>query len=130
MRAGVTGARASMEDRVEGLIELLHSVSDKAVAVGFGVSTPAQVDRARACLSQPPCAVALLPCWISALLMDVRPSSVTAVLLVQAEKLVSWGAEGVVVGSALVKALGEAESPKEGLKAMTELARRIRAAIP
>ena len=48
----------------------------------------------------------------------------------QAEKLVSWGAEGVVVGSALVKALGEAASSEEGLKAMRDLACRLRAAIP
>ncbi|KAK9809415.1 hypothetical protein WJX73_003733 [Symbiochloris irregularis] len=84
--AGVTGSRASMEDRVEGLISMLHSVSDKSVAVGFGVSGPAQ-----------------------------------------AEKLVGWGAEGVVVGSALVSALGEAASPEEGLKAMRQLADSIRA---
>lgn len=52
------------------------------------------------------------------------------VCLLQAEKLVSWGAEGVVVGSALVRALGEAASPEEGLQAMRDLAHRIRAAIP
>ena len=41
-----------------------------------------------------------------------------------------WGAEGVVVGSALVKALGVAETPEKGLAAMTELAKQIRAVIP
>lgn len=41
--SGVTGSRAKIEDRVQGLIEFLHSVSDKPVAVGFGVSTPEQV---------------------------------------------------------------------------------------
>lgn len=86
--AGVTGSRAKIEDRVQGLIEFLHSVSDKPVAVGFGVSTPEQ-----------------------------------------ATKLVDWGAEGVVVGSALVAKLGEAATPKEGLQAMTELAGRLRDAI-
>lgn len=47
----------------------------------------------------------------------------------QATKLVDWGAEGVVVGSALVAKLGEAATPKEGLQAMTELAGRLRDAI-
>lgn len=32
-----------MESRVEGLIDQLHSITDKAVAVGFGVSGPEQV---------------------------------------------------------------------------------------
>ena len=42
-RAGVTGQRVSMESRVEGLIQSLHGITDKAVAVGFGVSGPDQV---------------------------------------------------------------------------------------
>lgn len=32
-----------MESRVEGLINSLHSITEKAVAVGFGVSGPEQV---------------------------------------------------------------------------------------
>ena len=44
LHAGVTGQRTSMESRVEGLIEQLHSITDKAVAVGFGVSGPEQVN--------------------------------------------------------------------------------------
>ena len=43
LHAGVTGQRTSMESRVEGLIDQLHSITDKAVAVGFGVSGPEQV---------------------------------------------------------------------------------------
>jgi hypothetical protein len=39
---GVTGQRTKTESRVEGLIELLHGVTDKPVAVGFGVSGPEQ----------------------------------------------------------------------------------------
>lgn len=39
----MTGQRTSNSSRVEGLIELLHSVTDKPVAVGFGVSGPEQV---------------------------------------------------------------------------------------
>lgn len=59
-----------MSGRVEGLVADLHEVTDKPVAVGFGVSRPEHV-----------------------------------------EKIVGWGAEGVIVGSALVRALGEAASP-------------------
>ena len=40
---GVTGARSSMESRVEQLVSSLHAVTDKAVCVGFGVSGPSQV---------------------------------------------------------------------------------------
>lgn len=32
-----------MESRVEGLISMLHEVTDKSVAVGFGISAPAAV---------------------------------------------------------------------------------------
>lgn len=42
-RAGVTGQRTSMESRLEGLLSQLHSVTDKSIAVGFGVSGPSQV---------------------------------------------------------------------------------------
>jgi tryptophan synthase alpha chain len=47
----------------------------------------------------------------------------------QAKKLRDWGADGVIVGSALVSVLGEASDPKAGLESMTQLARSIRAAL-
>lgn len=47
----------------------------------------------------------------------------------QAKQIKEWGADGVIVGSALVKALGESSGPEEGLKAMTDLASSIRGAI-
>ena len=47
----------------------------------------------------------------------------------QAKQIKDWGADGVIVGSALVKALGESSSPEQGLKAMTDLASSIRGAI-
>ncbi|KAK9852352.1 hypothetical protein WJX84_007211, partial [Apatococcus fuscideae] len=87
--AGVTGQRTSMESRLEGLIAHLHSVTDKSIAVGFGVSGPSQV-----------------------------------------KQLVEWGAEGVIVGSALVKALASGDSPAEGLQAMEQLAKELRSAMP
>ena len=47
----------------------------------------------------------------------------------QAKEIKDWGADGVIVGSALVRALGEASSPEEGLKRLVELAKSIRDAI-
>lgn len=85
---GVTGMRGTMESRVEGLISTLRGVTDKSIAVGFGVSGPEQA--------------------------------------IQIKK---WGADGVIVGSALVKALGESGSAEAGLKKMSELAKSIRDAI-
>ena len=102
--AGVTGARAANEGRLQALIASAREAArkggnessassapsvDKPVAVGFGVSGPEQ-----------------------------------------ARQIMEWGADGVIVGSALVRALGEAASKEEGLEKMEKLAREIRAAIP
>uniref|UniRef100_A0A453DTE5 Uncharacterized protein n=1 Tax=Aegilops tauschii subsp. strangulata TaxID=200361 RepID=A0A453DTE5_AEGTS len=40
---GVTGARATVNPRVESLLKEIKQVTDKAVAVGFGISTPDHV---------------------------------------------------------------------------------------
>ena len=85
---GVTGVKETMEVRVEGLVSLLHGVTDKSVCVGFGVSKPEH-----------------------------------------AKQIASWGAEGVICGSALVRALGESGTPAEGLAAMEKIASALRAAI-
>ncbi|CAA7395256.1 unnamed protein product [Spirodela intermedia] len=45
-------------------------------------------------------------------------------------QLSAWGADGVIVGSALVQRLGEAVSPSEGLRAMEAHARFLMAALP
>jgi tryptophan synthase alpha chain len=42
-RAGVTGARESMSAEAERLVARLRGLTDLPVAVGFGISTPAQV---------------------------------------------------------------------------------------
>lgn len=42
-RAGVTGARAQMSDEARRLVERVRGVTDLPVAVGFGISTAAQV---------------------------------------------------------------------------------------
>lgn len=47
----------------------------------------------------------------------------------QARTLKGWGADGVIVGSALVKALGEAATPEEGLQRMSALVKELRAAL-
>lgn len=47
----------------------------------------------------------------------------------QARQIKEWGADGVIVGSALVKALGEAGSVEQGLQALRTLASSIREAI-
>eukprot|EP00882_Tetradesmus_deserticola_P025450 GHRQ01027955.1.p3 GENE.GHRQ01027955.1~~GHRQ01027955.1.p3 ORF type:complete len:184 (+),score=99.01 GHRQ01027955.1:1052-1603(+) len=86
---GVTGVQEKVAARVETLVETLHAVTDKSVAVGFGVSKPEH-----------------------------------------ARQIVDWGAEGVICGSALVRALGDAATPEEGLKNMEALARSLREAIP
>ena len=39
---GVTGVRSGVESRVEGLVKSLKSVTDKPVAVGFGISKKEQ----------------------------------------------------------------------------------------
>ena len=41
-----------------------------------------------------------------------------------------WGADGVIVGSAMVKILGDANSPEEGLKELESFARSLKAALP
>ena len=64
---GVTGERAQMETRVEGLVQELKQSSEVPVAVGFGISGADQVRQVR-----------------------------------------SWGADGAIVGSALVKRMAAA----------------------
>lgn len=86
---GVTGARSSVEKRVEFLLQDLKKVTEKPVAVGFGISKPEH-----------------------------------------AVQIARWGADGVIVGSAMVKLLGEASSPEEGLAALECLTQELRAAIP
>ncbi len=61
---GVTGARSGVQSSVKDSIEKIKKVTDKPVAVGFGISTPDQ-----------------------------------------AAQVAGWGADGVIVGSALVKVI-------------------------
>ncbi|GJN10088.1 hypothetical protein PR202_ga28151 [Eleusine coracana subsp. coracana] len=46
------------------------------------------------------------------------------------KQIAEWGADGVIVGSAMVRLLGEAASPEEGLKKLEELAKNLKSALP
>ncbi|KAG4188795.1 hypothetical protein ERO13_A08G188200v2 [Gossypium hirsutum] len=86
---GVTGARASVSDRVQTLLAEIKEVTTKPVAVGFGISKPEHV-----------------------------------------KQVAGWGADGVIVGSAMVKVLGEAKSPDEGLKALETFTKSLKSVLP
>jgi tryptophan synthase alpha chain len=51
---GVTGARESVQSRVESLLTDLKQVTTKSVAVGFGISLPEHVSQVKVshCLFQ------------------------------------------------------------------------------
>jgi tryptophan synthase alpha chain len=51
-------------------------------------------------------------------------------MAVVAATLASWGADGVSVGSALVRALGEAPTPEEGLVRLKEVITGLLGALP
>ncbi|XVE73024.1 hypothetical protein DITRI_Ditri11bG0084900 [Diplodiscus trichospermus] len=86
---GVTGARASVSDRVQTLLREIKEATTKPVAVGFGISKPEHV-----------------------------------------KQVAGWGADGVIVGSAIVKLLGEAKSPEEGLKELDIFTKSLKSALP
>lgn len=45
-------------------------------------------------------------------------------------QIAGWGADGVIVGSAMVRLLGESTSPEEGLKELEALTKSLKAALP
>ena len=83
---GVTGERAQMESRVEGLVQQLKQTSPVPVAVGFGISGAEQVRQVR-----------------------------------------GWGADGAIVGSALVKRMA-AVSPEDIAQEAGRFCAELRAA--
>ncbi|KAK9281698.1 hypothetical protein L1049_004602 [Liquidambar formosana] len=85
---GVTGARASVSERVPMLLQEIKEATTKPVAVGFGISKPEHV-----------------------------------------KQVAGWGADGVIVGSAMVKLLGEAKSPEEGLKELESFTKSLISAL-
>jgi len=85
---GVTGTRTNVSGKVQSLLQDIKKVTEKPVAVGFGVSTAEHV-----------------------------------------KQIAGWGADGVIVGSAMVRLLGESASPEEGLKMLEELAKNLKSAL-
>ncbi|XP_073145600.1 tryptophan synthase alpha chain-like [Henckelia pumila] len=47
----------------------------------------------------------------------------------QVKQVAGWGADGVIVGSAMVKLLGEAKSPEEGLKELELFTKSLKSAL-
>ncbi|XP_042480898.1 tryptophan synthase alpha chain-like [Macadamia integrifolia] len=47
----------------------------------------------------------------------------------QVKQIAGWGADGVIVGSAMVKLLGEAKSPEDGLKELETFTKSLKAAL-
>lgn len=85
---GVTGMRTEIQSRVKELLAELRTITDKPVAVGFGVSQPDQ-----------------------------------------AAQLRSWGADGVVVGSAFVKRLANHDEPAMGLDELEAFCTQLSQAV-
>ncbi|WOK91781.1 tryptophan synthase alpha chain isoform X1 [Canna indica] len=48
----------------------------------------------------------------------------------QVKQVAAWGADGVIVGSAIVKLLAEAKSPEEGLKELESFTKSLKDALP
>lgn len=46
------------------------------------------------------------------------------------QQIAGWGADGVIVGSAMVRLLGESTSPEEGLKELEIFTKSLKAALP
>ena len=80
---GVTGMREGMGSNIGGILNQLRSLTDKPIAVGFGISDP-----------------------------------------VQAKQVKELGADGVIVGSAMVNKLAS-----EGVESIEQFCRDLKAAI-
>lgn len=84
---GVTGVRTGLESRVGDILANLRAVTDKPIAIGFGIAAPEHARQVR-----------------------------------------EWGADGVIVGSAMVKRLSDG-TPAEGLSSIDAFCRSLRSAI-
>jgi tryptophan synthase alpha chain len=84
---GVTGVRGGLEGRVKEILDRLRQVTNKPIAIGFGISEPEH-----------------------------------------AQQVKEWGADGAIVGSAIVKRLAEG-TPAEGLASLDRFFRSLKAAM-
>jgi tryptophan synthase alpha chain len=85
---GVTGARSGVQESVKGSLHKIKTVTDKPVAVGFGISTPDQ-----------------------------------------AAQVALWGADGVIVGSALVKVIEENIGSPELIKNVVTFVKALKKGV-
>ena len=118
---GVTGVKDVMESRVEGLVQQLHGMTDKPVSSADGCQMLEPPDAAS--LQNEGCAAQLAqttPGTFGQDLVTLAPHVLLGAQVCvgfgvskpeQARQIASWGAEGVICGSALVRALGESSSP-------------------
>jgi tryptophan synthase alpha chain len=84
---GVTGVRSGLETRVKDILEHVRSITDKPIAIGFGISEPEHARQVR-----------------------------------------EWGADGAIVGSAIVKRLAQG-TPTEGLQSIEQFCQSLKQAL-
>ncbi|CAN0903139.1 Tryptophan synthase alpha chain [Linum grandiflorum] len=53
----------------------------------------------------------------------------TLPLLQEIKEVMEWGADGVIVGSAMVRFLGEAKSPEEGSQELEKFTKSLKVAL-
>ncbi|KAH9729576.1 Tryptophan synthase alpha chain [Citrus sinensis] len=67
---------------------------------------------------------------VQTLLREIKEVCVIIIQFKTLPQVAGWGADGVIVGSAMVKLLGEAQSPEEGLKELEKFAKSLKSALP
>ncbi|KAF3336973.1 Tryptophan synthase alpha chain [Carex littledalei] len=74
---------------------------------------------------------------VQSLLQDIRKATSKPVAVgfgiskpEHVQQIAEWGADGVIVGSAMVRLLGESTSPEEGLKELETFTKSLKAALP
>ena len=98
--------------------------TSKPVAVGFGISKPEHVKKVSLNTN-------LLTICIGGAAIEAK-NALWSLLIEHGLcllQVVAWGADGVIVGSAMVKLLGEAKSPEEGLKELETLTKSLKSAL-
>ncbi|CAK9143780.1 unnamed protein product [Ilex paraguariensis] len=146
---GVTGARASVSAKVQTLLQEIKEATSKPVAVGFGISKPEHVKQVAgwgadgvivgsAMVSSVGVtgARASVSAKVQTLLQEIKEATSKPVAVgfgiskpEHVKQVAGWGADGVIVGSAMVKLLGEAKSPQEGLKELESFTKSLKAAL-